>query len=397
MQPNAPATIVRILGFLMLLAPAPAMAEGFPKFRHQTIDPNCGDVCYAVSLADVDGDGRKDIVAATESRVLWYQAPDWKKRVIIENQTERDNVCIAPLDIDGDGKIDFALGAGWTKVGTIQWLSRNESLDDKWNVHLIGEERWLHRMRFANVLGNKRPQLVISPLNKTVGAGVRLTALQIPAHPKTDRWPRTVLDASLNRMHNHWHFKPKGSSSIKTLTASQEGIHLISKTDTGWQKTRYSAGMPGKTASQMGAGEIKSTRLPSGRMLIATIEPMHGTSLVVYLQSKKDPAKFERRVLDDSFRRGHALWLADVDGDNMDEIIVGHSDTGAGENRKRGVYVFDAQDATGTKWVKHVIDEGGVAVEDAVAGDLTGDGRIDIVAGGRYTHNIKLYVNLGSE
>ena len=132
-------------------------------------------------------------------------------------------------------------------------------------------------------------------------------------------------------------------------------------------------------------------------MLIATIEPMHGTSLVVYLQSKKDPAKFERRVLDDSFRRGHALWLADVDGDNMDEIIVGHSDTGAGENRKRGVYVFDAQDATGTKWVKHVIDEGGVAVEDAVAGDLTGDGRIDIVAGGRYTHNIKLYVNLGSE
>lgn len=383
---------------LCLLALISSIAEPgeFPRFRHQTIDANCGNVCYAVTVADVDGDGRQDIVAVTENRVLWYQAPKWKKRVIIEDQTERDNVCIAPFDIDGDGKIDFALGAGWTKVGTIQWLSRGKSLDDKWNVHMIGEERWLHRMRFANVLGKKRPQLVISPLNKTVGNGARLTAMEIPTRPKTDRWPRTVLDSTMNRMHNHWHIKTPGVSSKGTLTASQEGIHLIVKNDKGWLKTRYSTGMPGKTPAQMGAGEIKSTRLPSGRMLIATIEPMHGTSLVVYTQSAKDENKFDRRVLDDTLRRGHALWLADVDGDKMDEIIVGHSDTAAGGNRKRGVYIFDAQDADGTKWVKHVIDEGGVAVEDLVAVDLTGDGRIDIVAGGRYTHNIKLYVNLGS-
>ena len=83
-----------------------ASAAEFPKFESKTLDPEVGKVCYAVSLADVDGDGKLDIVAVTENRVLWYQAPDWKRRVIIEDQTERDNVCIAPLDIDGDGKID---------------------------------------------------------------------------------------------------------------------------------------------------------------------------------------------------------------------------------------------------------------------------------------------------
>ena len=75
-----------------------ARAAEFPKFEAKTIDPEVGKVCYAVTLADVDGDGKQDIVAVTENRVLWYQAPDWKRRVIIEDQTERDNVCIAPCD-----------------------------------------------------------------------------------------------------------------------------------------------------------------------------------------------------------------------------------------------------------------------------------------------------------
>jgi hypothetical protein len=42
---------------------------------------------------------------------------------------------------------------------------------------------------------------------------------------------------------------------------------------------------------------------------------------------------------------------------------------------------------------RHVIDDGGVAVEDALAVDLDGDGRPDLVAGGRATHNLKVYWN----
>ncbi len=126
---------------------------------------------------------------------------------------------------------------------------------------------------------------------------------------------------------------------------------------------------------------------------------MHGTHLAVYLEPDdgKVDQLWTRVVLDETLSRGHALWTADLDGDGSEEIVIGHSDPGPGPVKGPGVYVFDSETADGTKWAKHIIDNGGVATEDAVCADLTGDGKIDIVAGGRATHNIKLYINEGAK
>src|SRR5579871_972552 len=88
--------------------PAQEKAERFPQFRVQQIADDLG-VGYAVLLVDVNDDGRKDIVVVDQRRVLWFENPSWKRRIIIEGKTEPDNVCISAADIDGDGKLDFAL------------------------------------------------------------------------------------------------------------------------------------------------------------------------------------------------------------------------------------------------------------------------------------------------
>jgi hypothetical protein len=371
---------------LTLVFPAGA-SDPFPKFRGQVIDPDVGKVCYAVTIADVNNDARDDIVAVTESRVLWYEAPDWKPHVIVKDQTPLDNVCIAAHDINGDGLIDFALGAGWTKTGTLHWISRQQDPEALWTVHSIGTELWTHRMRWADVLQTGTPQLVVSPLNAAAGnAGVRLLAFEIPADPTADRWRATVLNGELNRVHNHWHVDLNDDGVIDTLAASREGVSLIRRQNDDWVRDLLASGAEAEELNQRGAGEIKLGTLRPDVHFLTTVEPMHGHSLAVYTQRQQS---WVRHVIDTGFQRGHALWTADIDGDGADEIAFGHSDT----PNTFGVIVYDCISDDGTQWQKHVLDEGQMATEDLVVHDLTGDGRLDIVAGGRGTHNIKLYIS----
>lgn len=393
----------RILAFVLTVLPIAVHGADFPRFEMREIDPHVGEVCYAVTSADVDGDKKLDVVAVSENRVVWYQNPDWKPRVMIADATDRDNVCIAPHDIDGDGKVDFALGAGWLNnrhLGTIQWLSRGKSLDDPWHVHPIGRESWTHRVRFGDVLGTGTPQLIVSPLNKSQGLGVRVLAYEIPKKPASEPWEVIVLDDKLNAMHNHWTGDLDGDKQTDLITASMEGVFLFQRDKSGkLQKTQIGEGAPGPAEAQKsGAGEIKVGRMKNGSAFIATVEPMHGNQIAVYTPPGADgTGKWQRHLLDSTLGRGHAVGVGDVDHDGTDELIIGHSDKGTGNPAGPGVFIYDPADETGSKWTKHAIDNGGIATEDLVVDDFNDDGWLDIAAGGRATHNVKLYFNLGAK
>ncbi len=372
------------------------------EFQAHIVDRQPGKVVYAVTLADIDGDVRNDIVAVTENRVLWYQAPKWNAHVLLDGVTKTDNVCIAPMDIDRDGQIDLALGAGWPQNGgTIQWLSRGQIVDDPWQLHPISSEPWTHRMRWADVLGKGEPQLVVAPLNATNNRlGVRLLAFEIPADPRKDRWRATVMNGQLNRLHNICCVAPDatgmkplaGDDRPVTLTASQEGISAIALDADKPNQFRRIDLLPDEESNepgQRGAGEIRSGRLADGTRLLATIEPMHGTDAVVYQVHGEDSDQApERTVLTDELRGGHAICCADVDCDGSDEIIVGYREP----NPSVGILLFDHQ--TDGTWSEQRIGSE-VACEDLLVEDLNGDGWLDIVAGGRATHNVVLYLNSG--
>lgn len=410
--------LLHVPAALLLLAAAvvesaDTKAVPFPTFQMQEIETSL-KVGYAVLLVDVNNDNKLDIVVVDTTRVVWYENPTWKRRSILEGQTRPDNVCIAATDIDGDGQLDFALGADWkpfnTKSGgTLQWLKRGKTLDEPWTLYPIAEEPTVHRIRFADVLGLGKPQLLSVPLmgrdstqenNWTDGQPLRVTAYKIPPDPTKDRWQEVVLDESLHVAHNFYPIPAADGKRSDVLVASYEGVHLLSLIDGKWTRQQLGAGNQANPKSNRGASEIKQGKLKNGRKYLATIEPWHGNQVVVYTPPDDAGKKWwDRHVIDEQLRWGHAVWCADLDGDGDEELIIGVRDNPNPKDpfqEQRGVRLYKAVDGKGAQWQRHILDNGGVAVEDLAAADLNGDGRIDIVAVGRQTFNARIYWNEGT-
>src|SRR5215218_7938470 len=61
-------------------------------------------------------------------REIRFENPSWQAHVVLDGQTPKDNVTLAPRDIDRDGRLDVALGATWKPSdtnggGTLHWAT----------------------------------------------------------------------------------------------------------------------------------------------------------------------------------------------------------------------------------------------------------------------------------
>jgi hypothetical protein len=377
---------------LSLAAVLLSLQSRLPDFKEQVVDPAVG-VGYALALADIDADGKPDIVAVTEKpdQVVWYRNPDWSRRLIVGDEIKLP-VCILPMDVDGDGKTELMLGADWvpsnTRTGGSVWLlKRPADLDRKWTPIKLDEEPTMHRMRLVD------GEFVCKSLHGRDGKPgekpALLYTLKKPADPFTGQWTREIIQNEIRITHNFWPVDMDGDGRQEILLAGLEGVFILKRNGSVWDKRKISDGDPVK----QGAGEIKIGRLPGGGRYIATVEPWHGHSGVVY--TEQADGAWKRHVLFEDHKGGHALWTADLLGGGVDSLVIGFRGVPEGKKEECVVYVCHPLDASGERWEKKVLDEKGLGSEDIACADLDGDGRIDIVGIGRSTTNVKIYWNRG--
>jgi hypothetical protein len=385
------------------------------QFTRHEIDVYPGG--YQVAVADINGDGRPDVVALSTdaNRVDWYENPTWKRRPVAKIDQPID---LAIHDIDGDGRPEIALASGFyfgetTRGGEIQWLKPKSDFrfpnprpifDEPWAVHPIAADPVTHRVRWADLMGDGRKELIHAPI---FGPGSRGTADSKPAHlwafrpPKdltSGKWEVRKIDETLTVLHGIWVGKLDSSGRDQLLTASYEGIYRFRYEGSGpaaqLRKERISSGAEPKDkqpGSSRGASEVAPGRLRGGRTFIAAIEPWHGNQVVVYTP---DPAAggsaagpWQRHVLDDTLSEGHVLVAADFDGDGDDEIVAGWRGSGG------GLALYHATGNDPLRFQKTALDQG-IAAEGAMPADINGDGRLDLVINAGRSKNLVWYENV---
>jgi hypothetical protein len=232
---------------------------------------------------------------------------------------------------------------------------------------------------------------------------------------------------------------PKGEGSYwrreQLLTASYEGIFGVYPEGSGstlrFRKEQLSTGekpVDQKPGASRGSSEVAYGRLGPEQPLVAAIEPWHGNEVVVYLTGSPSsrpetasrfdrnapspaaplperaltlalsqrergvvdgrPVSYQRLVLDETLSEGHALVVADFDGDGQDEIVAGWRAGGG------GLSLYKWTGGKSAAFRKIPLDRG-IAVEGAVAVDLNGDGRLDLVVIAGRTNNLVWYENKG--
>ncbi|MGQ9589523.1 MAG: FG-GAP repeat domain-containing protein [Planctomycetota bacterium] len=305
-------------------------AEGPVRFERHAID--AFPKGYQVAVADVTGDGKPDVIALSTDadRVDGYENPSWKRRAIAACPKGID---VAPADFDRDGRVELAVASGFyfsesRRGGEIAILRPGPTADEPWIPRTIAVDPVVHRLRWGDLDGDGR---------------------------------------------------------LEILAASFEGIHLFdlaSERRGSWSKTKISEGAPPRgdaPGSPRGSSEVAVGRLAGGARYIAAIEPWHGHEVAVYRPAAGRGAfgpgapPWDRSVIDGTLVEGHALAVADLDGDGTDEIVAGWRGRGG------GLVLYDPKDALASSFERSTI-EPGLPVEGLAAADLNGDGRLDLVA-----------------
>lgn len=386
--------------FLPLLAPAClaislCAAPPEPRFKVITVDANI-TIGYGLALADIDGDRRTDIVLCDKATVAWYRNPGWERHVMAEKLTSLDHVCVAAADIDGDGKAEVAVGAGWNpsdtrNSGALFVLDAPSDRTQRWKPIPLPHDPTIHRIRWARDARNLWT-LVSAPLHGRgnnaatgEGDGVRIQRYSPPA-PGQSVWPTEILDASHHKTHNLDPIQWDADPAEEFLLASREGAFLIDPGSEGIAST-VSLG----TDENGGFGEIRGGRLGGGRF-VAGISPMHGNQVVVLRPGPDGKRPWDRLVLDDTLIDGHALACADFLGTGSDQVVAGWR----AMNRpgvRVGIRLYTPLDDQGSRWRTTSIDDNTMACEDLQVADLNGDGRPDLVASGRASRNVLVYLN----
>jgi hypothetical protein len=307
---------------------------------------------------------------------------------------------MAPYDVNGDGRVDLALASQFNlndsnNGGLVHWAEApaDPVATENWGFHPIDAVPTSHRLRWADLEGGGRKELVNLPI---IGIGVvgpayqgvsALRAYRIPADP-TGPWETEILnDDFLELSHGLEIVDWEDDGVDDILTASSVGVSLIRPSQEGAADhvIRIGNGKAGD-APNYGSSEVGVGELGAEGRFVAAIEPWHGNEVVVYRPGADGAFPWQPTIIETGITGGHALVTVDLNLDGYDEIVAG------GRGGDRSILIFRYRPDTDS-WERIPLDVGGMALSSLDFADFNGDGRPDLLAIGGATNTLVWHEN----
>jgi hypothetical protein len=347
----------------------------------------------AVGVADFNGDRRPDVFSGDS----WYAAPDWTQHKVRSvprgtNPQYHEDFADAPLDVNGDGRVDIVTCAYFSQK--IAWVEQPANPTESWPEHTIDLPGSMETSYLVDLYGDKTPVLV-----PNVGGQMVLYEL-VSKSPVT--WKKRTL-------------APQGAGhGVGHGDVNRDGrLDLI--TPQGWyeQPAERAADWQFHPEFQLGAASIQIIGHDFDGDGDTDIAWGMGHDFGLHWMRQSTDATGKRswikEDIDTTFSQVHALHLADFDGDGVQEFVTGKRiyahESEPGATAEPCVYLFQFDRKQGV-WSKTTVYRGepapaapmdpekrdamrdfrpgsaGTGLQMAIQ-DMDGDGDIDIVAPGK--------------
>lgn len=374
-------------------------AEPAPKFEPHLlmIDANEGIAC-----GDVDGDGKKDLVAGRN----WYRGGDWAPRPLraIEDwngyiQSNGDYL----WDVNGDGRLDVI--AGSFVPSEVHWYENPGPealrLGQQWPQHLLVDTKLSQNegQMMEDIDGDGRPEWVVNSWNKK---NPTVLWRLVEKEPSAAAKPVGKGKAA----------KPVDGGAVYDLKAHELGPDI-----NGHGMAVGDLNGDGRTDVLVGLGWYEQPKdgAWSGPWKFHANWDLHASIPMIVVDLDKDGdsdlifgnghdygllwwentgasengnIEFAEHEIDDSYSQPHTLAWADLDGDGSPELITGkryfaHNGKDPGGMEMPCLYYYKWNGKTG-EFTRHTIDEGHVGCGlQLVVEDIDGDDQVDIAVSGK--------------